>query len=68
MRVGPDGDPEGPGQPKVCQLDDPVDVDQEVLGLQVAMEDAVGVAELDTLQNLIRVALRGGREGDTMTS
>ena len=69
MGVGSDWDSKGSGQSKVRQLDDSMDVDQEVLGLEVAMEDTVGVAELDPLQNLVGVALKGekGEREDNMS-
>lgn len=49
MGVGSDRDSEGSGQSKVRKLDDSMDIDEEVLGLEVTMEDTVGVAELDPL-------------------
>ena len=55
MGVGPDGDPEGPGQPEVGELDEPGGVDQQVLGLEVPVEHPVLVAVAHPLQQLPEV-------------
>ena len=60
MRVRADRHPEGPGQAEVGQLDLPLGVDEKVLGLQVPVEDPVGVTEGKALQQLEEVALPGG--------
>lgn len=57
MGVDSDRNTESPSQPKVCQFDDPLIVDQEVLGLQVAVEDSTTVTEVNALQDLVQVAL-----------
>jgi hypothetical protein len=44
MRIGPHGDPECPGEPKVCQLQIVAFVDKKILWLEIAMEDTMGVA------------------------
>jgi hypothetical protein len=41
-----------PGQAKVCEFDDAVTRDEQVLRLQVAMNDAMTVKEVDATQNL----------------
>lgn len=55
--VDPDRNAKGPRQAKVGQLDDPLVVDQEVLGLQVSVENAAAVAEVNALQDLVQVTL-----------
>ena len=57
----PDGEAEGAREAKVSELDGAAVVDEEVLRLEVAVEDAVGVAVRDARQQLLHVALR--REG-----
>lgn len=52
MRVCPQGDAKGSGETKVSKLEVSVLVDEQVLGLEVAVEDAVGVAEVKTLNKL----------------
>lgn len=66
MGVNPDRNTEGPGQAKVCQLDHPLVVNQEVLGLQISVEDSTTVTKIDTLQNLVEVALKS-EEGKKKT-
>lgn len=60
MGIYPDWHPEGPGQPKVCQLDHSLVVNQQVLGFQVSVEDPSTVAKQDALQDLVQIALDGG--------
>ena len=50
MRVGADGDAEGAGKTKVSKLEHAAAVDQQVLGLEIPVKNAVGVAEGNTLQ------------------
>ena len=45
MSVGADRHPEGPSQAEVSKLDLPLGIDEQVLGLQVPMENPVGVTE-----------------------
>lgn len=59
MGVDPDGNTEGPSQAKVCQLDDSLVVNQEVLRFQVPVEDSTTMTEEDPLQDLVEVALEG---------
>ena len=47
---GVDGDAKGPGKAKVGELELAFVVDQEVLRFEVAMEDAIVVAEGDALE------------------
>jgi len=56
--VVPEGHGECPGQPEVGQLDDAVVVEEQVLGLQVAVENPAGVAVGDAVQQLAKVALK----------
>lgn len=51
-------DPKGSRQTKVSQLDLPLRIDEEVLGLQVSMENSVRVAEGQALQQLEKITLR----------
>ena len=57
--VDTDGHAEGPRQAKVGQLDHTLVVDEQVLGLQVAVQHPPAVAEVDALQDLVQVALGG---------
>lgn len=59
MGIYPDWHPESPGQPKVCQLDHSLVVNQQVLGFQVSVEDPSTVAEQDAFQDLVQIALDG---------
>lgn len=59
VRVGAHGHPEGASQAEVGQFDGAVGVDEQVLGLEVAVQHAVRVAEGQALQQLEQVALRG---------
>ena len=57
MSVDPDRDSESAGQTEVSDLDAAILVDQEVLGLHVAVQNSPLVAEQDALQELVEVAL-----------
>lgn len=58
MCVRPNGNPKGPGQAKVSQLHHrPTDVDEEVLRLEVAVDDAVLVAKRCAIQKLVHQVL-----------
>lgn len=59
MGVDPDWNTEGSCQAKVCQLNDALVVDEEVLGLEVPVQDAPTVTEVYSLQDLVQVALNG---------
>ncbi len=58
MCVCADGHPEGSRQAKVSELDLPLGVDEEVLGLQVSMKNPVRVAEGQALQQLEQITLK----------
>lgn len=58
MCVCADGHPEGSCQAKVSELDLPLGVDEEVLGLQVSMKNPVRVAEGQALQQLEKITLQ----------
>ena len=60
MGVGSEGDTKGPGQAEVGQLEVALAIDKEVLGLEVAMEDAVAVAVADTGTELAHELLDHG--------
>ena len=55
--VGADGEGEGAGEAEVGELDGAAVVDEQVLRLEVAVEDAVRVAVRDARQQLLHVAL-----------
>ena len=52
MGVGAEGDAEGAGEAEVGEFEVAGGVDEEVLGLQVAVQDAVGVAVVDSGEEL----------------
>ena len=56
--VSADGNPKGPCQTKVSELDLPLGVDEEILGLQVSMKNPVRVAEGQALQQLEKITLK----------
>jgi len=57
VSVGADGDAEGSRQAEVGQLDVSLSVDEQILRLQVAVEDAMFVAVVDAVEQLPQVAL-----------
>lgn len=52
MRVGAEGDAKGAREAEIGKFEVAVAVDEEVLGFQVAVEDAVGVAVSDAGEEL----------------
>ncbi len=58
MGVVPHWEADAAREAEVGQLDVPAVVDQQVLGLEVAVEDAVRVAVRDAGQQLAHVALK----------
>lgn len=58
---GVDGDSEGARKAEVCKLELAFQVDEEVLRLQIAVQDAVGVAEVNALQELVHEGFDGHR-------
>lgn len=60
MGVGSEGDPKGTGETEIGQLQVAVSVDQEVLRLQVAVENPVGVAEPNAIAELAHELLDNG--------
>ena len=62
VSVGSNGHSEGPCQAKVSQLDDSAGADEQVLRLEVSVEDSVGVAERNAVQDLVDVALGEGQQ------
>ena len=56
---GVDGDAERAGQTKIREFQLALDVDEEVLGLEVAVQDAVFVAEGDALEELVHEGFDG---------
>ena len=61
MRIGAQRDAERAREPEVAELEVVVRVDERVLRLEVAVEDAVRVAVYDALVELVREFLCGGR-------
>lgn len=58
MCVSANGDAKRAGKTKVSKLDCSLAINKKVLRLQVAMQDAMGVAERDALQQLPHVTLK----------
>lgn len=58
MGVHPHRHAESPSQPKVSQFNDPLVVNEQVLGLQVSVQNSPAVTEQDTLQDLVQVTLK----------
>lgn len=52
MRVCPEWDSKGPSEAEIRELEVPRRVDEEILGLKIAMKDAVSVAIMETCQEL----------------
>lgn len=59
MGVDPHRDSKGSSQAKICQFDDTLVVNEEVLGLEVPVKDTTTVTEVYSLQDLVQVALNG---------
>ena len=57
MCVGSDGHTKGSSQSKVCQFDHTLCTDEQVLRLQVSMQDAMRMTELNGIENLVDIAL-----------
>lgn len=53
MGVGAEGDAEGTREAEVGEFEVAFFVDEEVLGFEVAVEDAVGVAVADAFDELV---------------
>ena len=58
MSVRADGDAESTREAEVCQLEAALFVDQQVLGLQVPVQHAMGVAVCNTGHQLVKVRLQ----------
>jgi hypothetical protein len=61
VREGVNGDSEGSGETEIRQLELSFEVDEEILGLQIAVQDSIGVAEVNALQELMHKGFDGGR-------
>ena len=57
MSVGSDGHTKGSSQSKVCKFDHTLRTDEQVLRLQVSMQDAMRMTELNGIENLVDIAL-----------
>lgn len=53
VRVSPQGDSESPSESEVGELEVTLLVDEEVLGLKIAVKNAVGVEVVNSLDELI---------------
>lgn len=51
------GDTECTRQSKICQLEVPLVIDQQVLGFEISMKNASRVAEFDSLDQLVQISL-----------
>jgi hypothetical protein len=58
VSVRPERDAKRSGEPKVGELEVAVLVDEQVLGLEIAVEDPVGVAVVEALDELQRESLQ----------
>lgn len=58
MRVRPQGNAESPGESEVGELEVAVLVNEQVLGLEIAVQNAVGVEVVDTLDELVRLLVQ----------
>jgi hypothetical protein len=54
---GPDRDAESSGKTEICELYHSVFIDEKVLGLQVSVDNATGVAVVQAAEDLIEVGL-----------
>lgn len=63
MGVGSHRHAECPCRPEVRQLDGSLGIDEQVLGLEVAVQHPVGMAEGQALQQLEQVTLQWGQTG-----
>ena len=61
MCISPDRNPKSSTQPKISQFDGSLPVNEQVLGLEVTVEYPSGMTEHYALQNLVCVALDGGK-------
>jgi len=57
MGVGSDWEGESTGKTEISQLEDSVLVDEEVLGLEVTVDDTMGMAEGKAVEELVSVGL-----------
>ena len=66
MSVGLDRESKGSGQSEICEFDITILVDEQVLGFQVTMHNAVRMAVSGALQDLVGEFLHiGSRQGTT---
>ncbi len=61
VREGVNGDSKGSGETEIRKLELSFEVDEEILGLQIAVQDSVGVTEVNALQELMHKGFDGGR-------
>ena len=68
MRIRAHGNAERASQPEVCKLEVVVDcVDEQILWLEVAVQDAVGMAVEQARVQLVREFLRRGSARNNVT-
>lgn len=58
MSINSDWDTERSSEPKICQLDGTIVVYEKVLGFEISVQDTTAVAEKDTVDHLMKVALK----------
>lgn len=58
MGISPQRNSERSGQSEICQLQVSLFVDEQVLGFQISMEDSVGVAVVQSFDELKSEPLR----------
>lgn len=61
MSVGPEGDTKRSSETKVGELEVSIPVDEQILGLEISVEDSVGVAVVETFDKLKGEALNSQR-------
>lgn len=61
MGVDPNRNTKGTSQAEVCQFNNSLVIDQEVLGFQVPVEDSTTMTEVNAFQDLVKVALQGSK-------
>jgi hypothetical protein len=63
MRVHTDGDSERSGESEICQFDDTIGVNEQILRFQISMQDSCLVTKKNCLQDLVCVALHLEEKG-----
>jgi hypothetical protein len=66
VSVGPEGDTERSSKTKIGELEVSIPVDEQILGLEISVEDSVGVAVVETLDELKGEPLHSQGQRDSM--